>query len=147
MPAPENVPQLRAFLGMVNYYGKYIRHLASLTEPLNQLLKKGVPWKWDQRCQDAFNQCKQQISSESCLVPFDPNKALKLDCDASPVGVGAVLSHIMEDGKERPIAFASRTLSRAVERLRTAPQRSTIPDIWCQEIPYVLVWSSFHSSY
>ncbi|KXJ10498.1 Transposon Tf2-11 polyprotein [Exaiptasia diaphana] len=75
LPVPENVPELRAYLGMVNYYGKYIRHLASLTEPLNRLLKKDVEWIWDQECQDAFDQ--KQISGESCLVPYDPKKPFK----------------------------------------------------------------------
>ena len=112
LPAPTDVSKLKAFLGMVNYYGKFIGQLSTLLDPLNHLLKKGVPWNWTKECQNAFETCKQLISEDSCLVPYNPKRPIKLDCDASSTGVGAVLSHIMEDGQERPIAFASRTLTK-----------------------------------
>ena len=56
---------------------------------------------------------KSQLTSDCLLVHFDPQKPLILACDASPYGVGAVMSHRQEDGSERPIAFASRSLSPA----------------------------------
>ena len=52
------------------------------------------------------------ITSEKVLTHYDPTLLLRLACDASPVGIGAVLSHVMNDGTERPIAFASRTLTK-----------------------------------
>ena len=75
------------------------------------LLRKSVPWEWSEACQKAFEACKAQLSSSKVLVHYDTAKPLKLDCDASSYGVGAVLSHMMEDGSERPIAYASRPLT------------------------------------
>ena len=56
------------------------------------------------------------ITSEQVLTHYDPNLPLRLACDASPVGIGAVLSHVMSDGTERPIAFASRTLKKTEQK-------------------------------
>lgn len=110
-PVPTNVTELRSWLGLINYYGRFQRGLASILGPLHELLRKDVAWKWSEACQKAFDACKVQLSSSKVLVHYDTVKPLKLDCDASSYGVGAVLSHVMEDGSERPVAYASRTLS------------------------------------
>ena len=52
------------------------------------------------------------MTSDKVLSYYDPNKPVKLACDASPYGLGSVLSHLMDDGTVRPIAFASRTLTK-----------------------------------
>lgn len=108
-PHPKNVQQLRSFLGLVHYYGKFIPNLATVTEPLNQLLHKNIKWNWSTDCKTAFAQLQTALSSSPILVHYDPNSPLRLACDASAYGVGAVISHIMPDESEKPIAFASRT--------------------------------------
>ena len=110
-PVPKDVKQLRSFLGLVNYYGKFIRNLSTIVQPLNRLLCRNTPWKWSDECQDTFETLKERLASSEVLVHYDPALPLKLDCDASAYGVGAVLSHIFPDGEERPIAYASRTLT------------------------------------
>lgn len=110
-PVPRNVQELRSFLGLLNYYGKFIPNLASLIHPLHKLLCKKVPWKWSDPCDQAFNRAKEALVSSKVLVHYNSSLPLKLAGDASAYGVGAVISHIMEDGTEHPIAFASRTLS------------------------------------
>ena len=110
-PAPKNVQELRSFLGLLNYYGKFIPNLASLIQPLNNLLQHKRKWKWTTACNNAFQQAKEELSSSQVLVHYDPALPLTLAGDASAYGIGAVISHIMPDGTERPIAFASRSLS------------------------------------
>ena len=112
-PPPKTVHELRAFLGLVNYYGKFVRNLATLLHPLNQLLCQGASWEWTRECKMAFEELKSKMASTEVLAHYDTAVPLKLDCDASAYGVGAVLSHLYEDGSERPIAYASRTLSSA----------------------------------
>ena len=108
-PSPKNVQELRSFLGLLNYYGKFIPNLATLIHPLNALLHHDCPWKWSVECDAAFNQAKEKLISSKILVHYDPKLPIKVAADASAYGVGAVLSHVI-DGNERPIAFA-RTLT------------------------------------
>ena len=112
-PPPANVSQLRSFLGMVQYYHSFLDDLATKLEPLHQLLKKGVRWKWTKECQEAFELVKGRLCSDQVLVHYDPNREVRLACDASSYGLGGVLSHVMDDGSERPIAYASRTMNSA----------------------------------
>ena len=110
-PKPCNVSELRAFLGMVNYYRKFIPNLSTLLQPLNSLLQPSKPWKWSEKCTEAFTAAKQAISTTRVLAHYDPKLPLTLAGDASGYGIGAVISHILPDGSEKPIAFASRSLS------------------------------------
>jgi len=108
-PKPKNTTELR----LVNYYGKFIPHLASITQPLNQLLCKHARWQWSNNCEKAFNCLKTHLASEKVLVHYDISLPLQLACDASAYGVGAVISHVTENGDEKPIAYSSRTLSKS----------------------------------
>ena len=112
-PTPQNIQQLRAFLGLLHYYGKFIPNLSSILHPLNLLLKSRSSWKWSQACAKAFQQAKDKLADAPVLAHYDTTRKLKLATDASSYGIGAVISHTYEDGSERPIAYASRTLSIA----------------------------------
>ena len=109
-PVPKNISELRSFLGLLNYYGRFIPNLSSLLHPLNSLLRQDVPWKWSKECNQAFQAAKDKIVAPNVLVHYDPNLPIRLAGDASSYGIGAVISHVMPGGEERPIAFASRTL-------------------------------------
>lgn len=109
-PRPRTVAELRSFLGLLNYYGRFIPNLSSLIYPLNNLLRQKTTWRWTKACSDAFTAAKEQIVSSNVLTHYDTTLPVRLAADASAYGIGAVISHVMEDGSERPIAFASRTL-------------------------------------
>ena len=112
-PSPQNTTQLRSFLGMITYYSKFLPNLSTQLAPIYSLLQKNTRWKWGPKQQKAFEEAKELLVSAKVLAHYDPNKDLYLACDASPYGIGAVLSHRMDNGDERPIAFASRSLSQA----------------------------------
>ena len=111
-PAPKNIKELQAFLGMINYYGCYLPNLSTILAPLHKLLTKGTKWIWGSRQEQSWKTAKDLLQSANVLVHYDPSKEIVLSCDASPYGLGAVISHII-DGQEKPIAYASRTLSPA----------------------------------
>ncbi len=114
-PRPRSVSELKAYLGLLTYYGRFLPNLSTALAALYALLKRNTPWSWDVRTERAFQASKMLLVSSEVLAHFDPELKLLLACDASPYGIGAVLSHQMPDGSERPIAFASRTLT-PVER-------------------------------
>lgn len=98
MKCPVNKEEVRSFLGLVNYYGRFIRNLSSIAFPLNRLLHKDVPFNFDAKCKAS-----------------NPRRTT-LAVDVSPTGVGAVLRHEFSDGIERPIQFASQTLNETQRR-------------------------------
>ena len=112
-PAPQNVTQVKSFLGMINYYHRHMPCLSAKLEPLHELLRKGTEWKWGVRQKEAFAKAKEMLTDSKLLVHFNANLPIKVNCDASPYGVGAVLTHEMSDGIEKPVAYASRTLTVA----------------------------------
>ena len=87
--------------------------MAITLAPLYQLLHNNVKWRWTPAEAKAFQASKELLTSDSLLVHYDPTKELTLMCDASSYGVGAVLSQIDEQGVEKPVAYASRTLAPA----------------------------------
>lgn len=82
--------------------------------PIYDLLKyKDKDFVWEEKHKIVFEKLKKEILSETVLIHYNPDLPLRLTCDASNVGLGAVLSHVLEDGSERPVEFASRVLSKA----------------------------------
>ncbi|XP_064462712.1 uncharacterized protein K02A2.6-like [Ornithodoros turicata] len=112
MPEPTNVGELRAFLGLVQYYVRYVKSLSDLCAPLNQLLRNNVPWEWSSGSAQAFKEIKCRLTSIDSLTHFDPSQTLYMADDASSIGVGAVIYHKV-NGKDKPIAHASKTLTSA----------------------------------
>ena len=128
-PRPQDVSSVRGFLGLVNYYHRFLPNLSSVLHPLNQLLEKDHTWEWSRECEDAFKEAKRLVTSEQVLAHYDPDLPVRVACDASPYGLGAVLSHVMTDGSEKPVAFASRTLNRA-ERNYSQIDKEALALVW-----------------
>lgn len=112
-PRPNDVTQLKSFLGMLNYYGKFIPNLSTILHPLHALLKKEVSWNWNPDCERAFNEAKSVLLSDCVLAHYEEGRPLVLSVDSSAYGLGGVLAHRYPDGSERPVSCVSRTLNAA----------------------------------
>ena len=128
-PRPENVSQLRSFLGLVNYYNRFLPNASTVLHPLHQLLEQNSEWQWTEQCEQAFTEAKRMITSEQVLTHYDPGLPVRLACDASPTGISAVLSHVMPDGSERPVAFAYRSLTK-IERKYAQIDKEALSIVW-----------------
>ncbi|CAK1585814.1 unnamed protein product [Parnassius mnemosyne] len=124
-PIPTNVNQLQSFLGLVNYYRGFVPNASSILSPLYQLLKKGIKWKWSKVENEAFDNIRKILSSEQVLTHFNPNETIILTVDASPNGLGAILSQKNSAGIEKPLSFASRTLNNAEKRYSQIQKEAT----------------------
>ena len=74
---PKNVQELCSFLGLINYYGKFIPNAATILAPLNELLHKEAEWKWSEKCKKSFEQAKATLSSSDVLMQYDPNLPIR----------------------------------------------------------------------
>ncbi|GAQ93675.1 hypothetical protein KFL_017990010 [Klebsormidium nitens] len=107
---PINVSEVRAFLGMVGYYRHFVANFSRMAKPLHHLTKLGTAFEWSPEQARAFAALKKALCTAPILVRPNPVKPFIVDTDYSTDGIGAALSHLDDDGKEHPIAFASRSL-------------------------------------
>lgn len=140
-PTPSNVTELKAYLGLLNYYNKFLPSLSTILAPVHKLLKKDTKLQWEDAQQTAFEKSKDMMQSAEVLVHYDPEKDIVLSCDASPYGLGVVLSHRMPDGTERPIGFTSRTLNAAEKNYSQLDS-----DFWNKTLPQVHLWTEVYYS-
>ncbi|XP_055590190.1 uncharacterized protein K02A2.6-like [Uranotaenia lowii] len=113
MLPPHDVPTLRSYLGAINYYGKFIREMRTLRQPLDDLLKKGTSFRWSEECQRSFDRFKVILQSPLLLTHYNPAMDIVVSADASNVGIGARIAHRFPDGSEKAIYHASRSLTPA----------------------------------
>ena len=97
---PTSSADVKSFMGLVTFYARFVPSLATIAAPLYQLTKKDVPFHWSEKCSNAFNELKSELCSNRVLTCYKPDLPLKLVCDASSVGVGAVLAHVFSSGEE-----------------------------------------------
>lgn len=119
-PVPTTLKQLRSFLGFLNYYRRFIQSFSTLARPLNDLLRKDVPWQWEKEQQDAFNKLKEVMVSAPVLAHPDQEKPFILETDASDIALGAVLTQQDDEGHYRPCGFLSKSLSPPERNYHTA---------------------------
>lgn len=123
--APKKVTELRSFLGLANYYRRFIQGYSHITTPLTNLLKKEKPWEWDSKCQEAFDALKHAVMQEPVLKLPDFSQPYEVHTDASDFAIGGVL---MQDG--HPVAYESRKLNDT-ERRYTVQEKEMTAVVHC----------------
>ncbi len=126
-PYPTCLSELVSFLGAVQYYSRFLKNLSTLIEPLNRL--RTSEWRFEEEEKRCFDELKKRLTSNEVLTFYDPKLPIRLDCDASSYGIGAVISIVDKDGVDRPIEFISRTLS-PTERRYAQIEREALSIVW-----------------
>ena len=109
---PTSTKEVSSFLGMVTYLTRFIPDLSTETTPLRRLLQKDNIWKWGEEQDEGFRRLKELVCSSKVLAHFNSELETSLITDAGKTGLGAILVQTQKDGTLRPVAFASRTLTK-----------------------------------
>ncbi|XP_062708108.1 uncharacterized protein K02A2.6-like [Aedes albopictus] len=114
-PRPTTPEELQLFLGKATYYNAFIPNLSERARSLRDMLLADA-FEWTPQASKAYLDLKEVLTSPQVLMQYDPSLPLVLATDASKTGLGAVLSHRLSNGLERPIAYASTTMSSTEQR-------------------------------
>lgn len=127
-PPPTSVKKLQSFLGLANYYRKFIEGFANIAEPLNKLLRNNEKYVWNESCQSSFEKLKEALTTPPVLIFPDYSKEFIVTTDASNFALGAVLSQGVP-GHDRPISYASKSLDN-VERKYATIEREMLAIVY-----------------
>ena len=141
-PAPTNAKEMRSFLGLTNYVSRFIPDYASLTKPLRDLTRKDEEWQWTTEHDKAFRELKTRLTQAEVMKYFDPSLPTEVVVDASPFGLGAILTQ-RDNDKVYTIAYASRALT-PVESRYSQTEREALAVVWaCEHFHLYLLGEHF----
>lgn len=111
-PMPSDIRSVHSFLGMCQFFKRFIPGFARIANPLYKLLHKDVVFNFSEKCIESFNELKKALTSAPVLAIYDPTKETELHTDASSIGFGAVLLQKQQDSKLHPVAYFSKSVSK-----------------------------------
>ena len=110
-PEPKNIKNIKKFLGLANYYRRFIKDFAQVARPMNMLIRKDVKWQWRREQQDVFDDLKRVFMTKLVLAVPDLNKEFRVEVDVSNYATGGVLSMKYSNELWRLVIFISKSLS------------------------------------
>jgi len=96
-PMPKCVKDVQKFLGLANYYRRFIEGFASIARPLHDMMKKDKKWDWTEKQEEVFKELKEKFTKEPVLAALDLDKKMRMEVDASDYATGGVLLMECED--------------------------------------------------
>ena len=141
-PVPTTQTEVRSFLGTASYYRRFVQNFGTIARPLHRLTEKNRPFLWTTECQVAFETLRKKLVEAPILAYPSSEEDFILDTDASATGIGAVLSQ-MQDGVERPIAYASRGLSKSEMNYSVTKRELLAVVFYCKYFRHYLIGRKF----
>ena len=132
-PEPKNVKDVRKFLGLANYYRRFIKDFAQVARPINMLMRKDVKWQWGVEQQKAFDELKRVFTMKPVLAAPDLDKEFRVEADVSNYTTGGVLSIKCSDKMWRPVTFISKSLNDT-ERNYDIHDKEILAVVRCLEV-------------
>ena len=117
-PEPKNVKGVRKFLGLANYYRRFIKDFARVARPINMLTRKDEKWQWGEEQQKTFDELKQVFTTKLVLVALDLDKEFRIEANISNYATRGVLLMRCSNIKWRPVAFISKSLSETKQNYK-----------------------------
>lgn len=108
---PSDAASLQSFLGLMSWYSKFLPGFGTVVAPMRECAKGKGQFSWTLAAQSSFEKIKQMLVSSPALAIYDPTLHSVISTDASDYGLGTVFAQVQSDGTEKPVAFASRTLT------------------------------------
>ena len=143
-PVPRSQTEVKSFLGFASYYGKFLPNFAEIARPLHTASETSTKFDWTPQAQDAFESLKLKRTSTPILAFPCLKEPFNLYTDASQFAMGAVLAQV-QDGKERAICYASRSLLKITNKvIRYTPRAASAGNLYTSFLS-LFVWSKVHN--
>ena len=142
-PTPTCITELKAYLGPLTYYSKFLQNLSTTLAPLYALLQKDYPWRWTEEEEKAFAASKELLTSSSLLVHFDPKLKLVLACDVSVLWHRSSACPLYARQIREAHWIYVKIIIESQAKLFSVGKGRACMHFWCQEISCIPVWTPF----
>ncbi len=140
---PENASELQSLLGLANYCSRFIPGFSTMVKPLRELTTNGTTWKWNDKAEKVLEELKESISAACVMSYYDQQKETEVLVDASPVGLGAILTQNSKAGGTEVTQYASRALTPVEQRYSQTEREALAIVFGCERFSLYLLGKPF----